>query len=99
MRGWRSGNGHGRRTALTHRNLPRRTVGLAARSVGSCDKLIELSATYAKMRVQFGKPICHNQGIQWMLAEMATETEAARALNYRAAWLIDEGKKAMLEEY
>jgi acyl-CoA dehydrogenase len=72
-------------------------VGLAARSVGSCDKLIELSASYAKERVQFGKPISHNQGIQWILAEMATETEAARALNYRAAWLIDEGKKAIKE--
>lgn len=72
-------------------------VGLAARSVGSCDKLIEMSARYAKERVQFGKSIASNQGIQWMLAEMATETEAARALNYRAAWLIDVGKKAIKE--
>ena len=72
-------------------------VGLAARSVGSCDKLIELSARYAKERVQFGKPIAKQQGIQWMLAEMATETEAARSLAYRAAWLIDEGQKAIKE--
>ncbi|MFC7441096.1 acyl-CoA dehydrogenase family protein [Laceyella putida] len=72
-------------------------VGLAARSVGSCDKLIEMSAQYAKERVQFGKPIAKNQGIQWMLAEMATETEAARALTYRVAWLIDEGMKAIKE--
>lgn len=72
-------------------------VGLAARSVGSCDKLIEMSARYAKERVQFGRPIAINQGVQWMLAEMATETEAARGLAYRAAWLIDEGKKAIKE--
>lgn len=72
-------------------------VSLAARSVGSCDKLIEMSARYAKERIQFGKPIAKNQGIQWMLAEMATETEAARALTYRAAWLVDEGVKAIKE--
>lgn len=72
-------------------------VGLAARSVGSCDKLIELSASYAKERVQFGKPIAHNQGIQWMLAEMATKTEAARALTMEAAKMIDEGKKVIKE--
>jgi acyl-CoA dehydrogenase len=72
-------------------------VGLAARSVGSCDKLIEMSARYAQERVQFGRPIAKNQGIQWMLAEMATETEAARALTYRAAKLIDSGKKAIKE--
>lgn len=72
-------------------------VGLAARSVGSCDKLIELSSFYAKERIQFGKPIADNQAIQWMLADMATETEAARALTLRAAMMIDEGKKVIKE--
>lgn len=72
-------------------------VTLAARSVGSSDKLIELAARYAKERVQFGKTIASNQGIQWMLAEMATETEAARTLTLKAAMLLDEGKKAMKE--
>ncbi|WP_394139388.1 acyl-CoA dehydrogenase family protein [Cytobacillus oceanisediminis] len=72
-------------------------VGLAARSVGSCDKLIELSSSYAKERIQFGKPIADNQAIQWMLADMATETEAARALTLRAAMMIDEGKKVIKE--
>lgn len=72
-------------------------VGLAARSVGSCDKLIEMSARYAKERIQFGRPIAKNQGIQWMLAEMATETEAARNLTYKAAWMIDQGQKAIKE--
>ncbi len=72
-------------------------VGLAARSVGSCDKLIELAASYAKERVQFGKPIAENQAIQWMLADMATETEAARTLTLKAAQMIDEGKKVIKE--
>ncbi|WP_087972383.1 acyl-CoA dehydrogenase family protein [Oceanobacillus rekensis] len=72
-------------------------VGLAARSVGSCDKLIEISASYAKERVQFGKPIADNQAIQWMLADMATETEAARTLTMMAAEMIDSGKKVIKE--
>lgn len=72
-------------------------VGLAARAVGSCDKLIELSASYAKERKQFGKPIADNQAIQWMLADMATETEAARLLTLKAAHLIDDGHKGMKE--
>jgi len=70
-------------------------IGLAARSVGSCDKLIELAAGYAKERIQFGKPIARNQGIQWMLADMATKTEAARTLTMKAAEMIDEGKKVI----
>ena len=72
-------------------------VGLAARAVGSCGKLIELSAKYAKERIQFGKPIADNQAIQWMLADMATETEAAKALTMMAAQKIDEGKKVIKE--
>lgn len=72
-------------------------VGLAARAVGSCDKLIELSAKYAKERIQFGKPIADNQAIQWMLADMATKTEAARTLTMMAAEKIDDGKKAIKE--
>ncbi|GAB3805222.1 acyl-CoA dehydrogenase family protein [Virgibacillus kimchii] len=72
-------------------------VGLAARAVGSCDKLIELSAGYAQERVQFGKPIAANQGIQWMLADMATETEAARSLTMMAAEKIDAGEKVIKE--
>ncbi|MDR9796092.1 acyl-CoA dehydrogenase family protein [Aeribacillus pallidus] len=72
-------------------------IGLAARSVGSCDKLIELSAAYAKERIQFGKPIAHFQAVQWMLADMATETEAARTLTLKAAQMVDEGKNVMKE--
>jgi acyl-CoA dehydrogenase len=72
-------------------------IGLAARAVGSCDKLIELSASYAKERKQFGKPIADNQAIQWMLADMATETEAARMLTLKAAQMVDDGKRVIKE--
>src|SRR5699024_1422142 len=67
------------------------------RAGGSCEKLIELSANYAKERVQFGKPIASNKGIQWMLADMATETEAARTLTMMAAQMVDDGKKVIKE--
>ena len=66
-------------------------AGLGARSVGACRRLIELSLKYSQERIQFGKPIYNNQAIQWMLADMATETEAARALTYQTAWQVDQG--------
>lgn len=72
-------------------------VGLAARCVGSSKKLIELAASYAKERNQFGRPISDNQGIQWMLADMATQTAAARALTMEAAQIIDSGEKVIKE--
>ena len=79
----------GRGYAGALRILSKGRVALGARCVGACDRLIELSARYAQQRIQFGKPISSFQAIQWMLAEMATDTEAARALTYRVAWMVD----------
>lgn len=87
--------GKGYASAL--RILSKGRVALGARCVGACDKLIELSTKYAQQRVQFGKPIASFQAIQWMLAEMATDTEAARALTYRVAWMVDQGMPVMKE--
>jgi acyl-CoA dehydrogenase len=70
---------------------------LAARAYGSCLKLIELSTEYMKQRVQFGKPIAENQGLRWMVADMATETEVGRAFNYQVAEKIANGEKAIKE--
>ena len=70
---------------------------LAARAYGSCQKLIELAAEYMKQRVQFGKPIAENQGLQWMLADMATETEVGRAFNFQVAEKLEKGEKAIKE--
>ncbi|MFZ5633279.1 MAG: acyl-CoA dehydrogenase family protein [Bacillota bacterium] len=77
--------------------LSKGRVALGARCVGACDKLVELSARYAQQRVQFGKPVASFQAIQWMLAEMATDTEAARALTYRVAWMVDQGLPVVKE--
>lgn len=72
-------------------------AGLAARVVGSCHKLIEMSVQYAKTREQFGKPIGENQAIQFMLADMLMETEAARALTLQTAWQVDQKMKVIKE--
>jgi acyl-CoA dehydrogenase len=65
---------------------------VAARALGACDRLIEITTDYAKTRQQFGRPIGAFQGIQFMLADMATRTEAARWLTYHAAYLADQGR-------
>jgi butyryl-CoA dehydrogenase len=66
-------------------------VGIAAQSVGIAQAALEASVKYAKQRRAFGKTISEFQAIQWMLADMQTEIEAARGLLYYAAWLRDQG--------
>lgn len=72
-------------------------AGMAARNLGSCDKLLDLSLEFAHMRVQFDKPIFEQQIIQHYLAEMAMEIEALRSLTYRVAWMVDQGQKVIKE--
>ncbi len=67
-------------------------IGIAAQAVGIGRAALEASIAYARERVQFGRPIAELQAIQWMIADMATEIDAARLLAYRAALLKDEGK-------
>ena len=62
-------------------------IGIAAQAVGIARAAMEQSAKYALEREQFGQPIAKFQAIQWMLADMATEIDAARLLTYRAAYL------------
>jgi butyryl-CoA dehydrogenase len=64
-------------------------IGIAAQSVGLAQGALEAATKYAKQRRTFGKPIAENQAIQWMLADMQTEIEAARALTYYAATVRD----------
>lgn len=68
-------------------------IGIGAMAVGLGMAALEAAVKYAKERVQFGQPIAEFQAIQWMLADMATELEAARLLVYRAAWLKEQGKR------
>lgn len=81
--------GEGFKIAMT--TLDGGRSGIAAQAVGISQGALDAAVDYAKEREQFGKPIAHNQGISFKLADMATETEAARLLTYRAAWLESEG--------
>jgi alkylation response protein AidB-like acyl-CoA dehydrogenase len=68
-----------------------------AGNVGAAQGIVDLATQYAKDRKQFGRPIGTNQAIAHMLADMATEVEAARTLMWRAAWLVSNGKDALRE--
>jgi alkylation response protein AidB-like acyl-CoA dehydrogenase len=72
--------------------LDRTRPGVAAQALGIAQGALDLAVSYSKQRVQFKKPIADNQGIQFMLADMATKVEAARLLVYNAAELIDRGE-------
>jgi alkylation response protein AidB-like acyl-CoA dehydrogenase len=64
-------------------------IGIAAQAVGLAEEALEETVKYAKQRKAFGKSISEFQAIQWMIADMQTEIEAARGLTYYAAWLKD----------
>lgn len=81
--------GQGFRQALTVLDGGR--IGIAALSVGIAQGALDASVKYAKERHQFGKALADFQGIQWKLADMATEINAARLLTQRAAWMATNG--------
>jgi alkylation response protein AidB-like acyl-CoA dehydrogenase len=67
-------------------------IGIAAQALGIAAGAYELALAYSKERKAFGKPISQHQAIQFKLADMATQIEAARLLVYKAAWLKDQGE-------
>ena len=67
-------------------------IGIAAQALGIAQRALEESLKFAKEREAFGKKIADFEGIQWKLADMATEIDAARLLTYRAARLKDEDR-------
>jgi alkylation response protein AidB-like acyl-CoA dehydrogenase len=82
--------GQGLKIALTALDGGR--IGIAAQAIGLAQGALDESIKYAKQRRAFGKSIGDFQAIQWMIADMQTELEAARGLTYYAAWLKDSGK-------
>jgi butyryl-CoA dehydrogenase len=81
--------GQGLEIALNALDLGR--IGIASQAIGIAQSAFDASIKYAKERVQFGKPISRLQAIQWMIADMGTEIEAARLLTYQAALAKDSG--------
>lgn len=83
-------------TAMKTFDKSRPMVG--SQAVGVAAGALDISAKYSKERYQFGKPISAFQGVQFMLADMATQIEAARALVYQTARMIDAGCKKFTKE-
>ncbi len=72
-------------------------ISIAAMAIGMAQGAYEAALSYSKQRKQFGRRISEFQAIQWKLADMATEIDAARLLNYRAAWMADRGLRTTKE--
>ena len=87
--------GEGFKIAMRTLDLTR--PGTAAGAVGVARAAFEHAVEYSKSRVQFGQPIAINQGVNFLVADMAAEIEAARLLTWQAAWLIDQGERATLQ--
>jgi butyryl-CoA dehydrogenase len=72
-------------------------IGIAAQALGIARAALELAVAYSKERKAFGQPISQFQALQFMMADMATEIDAARLLIWRAAWLKDQGVRHSAE--
>jgi len=87
--------GDGYRIALS--NLEPGRIGIAAQAVGMARSALEAAITYAKDRVTFGVPIIEHQAVNFRLADMATQLDAARLMVWRAAALKDAGRPCLTE--
>ena len=72
--------------------LDRGRISIAAMALGLGYGVLDMALGYSKDRKQINKPIADFQAVQWMLADMKTELDAAQLLTYRAAWLADQGR-------
>jgi acyl-CoA dehydrogenase len=89
------GEGEGFKIAM--QTLDHTRPGTAAGAVGVARAAFEHAVEYSRERVQFGQPIAMNQGVNFLVADMAAEIEAARLLVWQAAWLLDQGRRATLQ--
>jgi acyl-CoA dehydrogenase len=82
---------------IAMRTLDHTRPGTAIGAVGVARAAYEYAIDYSRERVQFGQPIAMNQGVNFLIADMAAEIEAARLLTWQAAWLLDQGQRATLQ--
>lgn len=83
--------GQGFRIAMD--SLTSGRLGVACSCLGTADRLIEMSAAFAKQRITFGQPLAERQAIQWMLADSVAELEMARAYTYETLRRVDAGEE------
>ena len=81
--------------AIVMKTLDLTRIPVAAQALGIGQGALDFAVQYTKERAQFGKPLFSFQGLQWMMADMATQLEAARQLTYRAASLFEHLPKNM----
>ncbi len=91
--------GIGRGFFVTMKTFDYSRPGVAAQALGIAQGAFDLAIEYAHGRVQFGRPVTANQGVQFMLADMATKIECSRALTYNLAMAVDAGRKVNLAKY
>ncbi len=72
-------------------------ISIAALAIGMAQGAYDAALRYSKLRRQFSRPISEFQAIQYKLVDMATSIDAARLLNYRAAWMLDHGRRVTKE--
>ena len=82
---------------IAMQTLDRTRPGTAAGAVGVARAAFEHAVEYSKERVQVGQPVAMNQGVNFLVADMAAEIEASRLLVWQAAWLLDQGERATLQ--
>jgi acyl-CoA dehydrogenase len=82
---------------IAMRTLDFTRPGTAVGAVGVARAAYEHAVEYARERVQFDQPIAMNQGVNFLIADMAAEIEAARLLCWQAAWLLDQGRRSTLQ--
>ena len=87
--------GEGYKIALS--NLEAGRIGIAAQAVGMARSALDAAVAYAKDRITFGVPIIEHQAVNFRLADMATQLDAARLMVWRAALLKDAGKPCLTE--
>ena len=82
---------------IAMRTLDFTRPGTAALAIGVAKAAFDYASEYSVQRVQFGMPIAMNQGVNFMIADMATNIEAARLLTWQAAWMLDKGMRSTLQ--
>ena len=87
--------GEGLRIAMA--SLDKDRIGIGAIGIGIASAALDAAKEFAKKRKQFGQPIANFQAIQFMIADMSTEIDAARFLTYRGAYLFDRGERVTKE--
>jgi acyl-CoA dehydrogenase len=89
----------GKGFALAQKWLGAGRIKHGARALGVAERMLEMSTSYAKQRSTFGRPLADRQGIQWKLADIFIELQAARLLVYKAATRLDKGEDAREDAY